>query len=263
MARMLSKLGWFGGKKLEANAESELFLRINNWLLLQCGGSWFQPPSPASWADQQATEFCAEFVNRVLSDWRLCTYLGRWHWQPRANLPDFPFCWGFKDPRATITLPFWRQLYPQLKVIHVTRHGVDVAQSLLKRRNARLTERLRTIDRRAMAYWYKAKQRRIEIGLSTLKHGLDLWSTYNRHFASLTLEPGRALQVNYESLLQDPRPILHSIVRQFELPANSDAIEQAALMAKPDRAFAYRQSEQLVQFANENGAQLAEFGYQQ
>lgn len=262
VAKMLMQLGWFGGKKLEANAESELFLRINNWLLLQCGGSWFQPPQPRVWEDRQSLEFCAEFVNYVLSEWRLNRYLGRWHWQPKANLPDFPFCWGFKDPRTTITLPFWLQLYPQLRVIHVTRHGVDVAKSLLTRRHARLAERHRTLHKRALIYWYKVKQRRIEIGLSDLQQGLDLWSDYNRQLASHHLPPSQLMHVSYEQLLQQPRPILAQLLDFADLTADDHAIAEVANMANPDRAFAYRKTPALVEFSTVNAASLKAFGYE-
>lgn len=41
--------------------------------------------------------------------------------------------WGFKDPRASILLPFWYQMIPDLKVIICLRHPLDVAASLMKR----------------------------------------------------------------------------------------------------------------------------------
>jgi hypothetical protein len=42
--------------------------------------------------------------------------------------------WGWKDPRNCLTLPFWRQIAPSLKVVFVVRNPLEVALSL-KRRN--------------------------------------------------------------------------------------------------------------------------------
>jgi hypothetical protein len=41
--------------------------------------------------------------------------------------------WGWKDPRTSITLPFWNSLIPDLKVIICLRHPWEVAQSLHRR----------------------------------------------------------------------------------------------------------------------------------
>src|SRR5262249_51761949 len=43
--------------------------------------------------------------------------------------------WGWKDPRNTYTLPIWLDVFPHAKVVHVYRHGVDVAHSLRVRQN--------------------------------------------------------------------------------------------------------------------------------
>lgn len=41
--------------------------------------------------------------------------------------------WGWKDPRNTLTLPFWQRLLPDLKVVVCLRNPLEVAQSLMKR----------------------------------------------------------------------------------------------------------------------------------
>ena len=43
--------------------------------------------------------------------------------------------WGWKSPLTTFTLPIWLDLVPHAKVIHIYRHGVDVANSLRQREN--------------------------------------------------------------------------------------------------------------------------------
>ena len=41
--------------------------------------------------------------------------------------------WGWKDPRTTLTLPFWRRVVSALRLVLVIRNPVDVAHSLATR----------------------------------------------------------------------------------------------------------------------------------
>ena len=41
--------------------------------------------------------------------------------------------WGWKEPRTTVLLDFWRSLLPELKVLVVYRHYAQVADSMLRR----------------------------------------------------------------------------------------------------------------------------------
>ena len=56
--------------------------------------------------------------------------------------------WAWKDPRTALTMPFWRQLLPGLKVVVCVRNPLEVAHSLSQR------------------------------GMSSLAFGLRLWQTY-------------------------------------------------------------------------------------
>ena len=41
--------------------------------------------------------------------------------------------WGWKDPRNSLTLPYWLAIFPDAKLIHVRRNVEDVAKSLVVR----------------------------------------------------------------------------------------------------------------------------------
>jgi hypothetical protein len=41
--------------------------------------------------------------------------------------------WGWKDPRTTLTFPFWRELIPNLRVVECVRHPLEVYDSLRRR----------------------------------------------------------------------------------------------------------------------------------
>lgn len=54
--------------------------------------------------------------------------------------------WGWKDPRTTLTFPFWRELIPDLRVVECFRHPLEVFDSL-RRRHPCLTRA------EALAWW--------------------------------------------------------------------------------------------------------------
>jgi hypothetical protein len=41
--------------------------------------------------------------------------------------------WGWKDPRNTLTLPFWQDLPPGLKTLIIVRNPLEVAYSMRER----------------------------------------------------------------------------------------------------------------------------------
>ncbi len=95
----------------EGHFEHVRFLAINDALLAHAGGTWHSvPPREIAW--EHAPARLQEEAARLVA-----TFAGR---EP----------WGWKDPRNSLTIAFWRRLVPDLKVVVCVRHPVEVAQSL-------------------------------------------------------------------------------------------------------------------------------------
>jgi len=96
--------------------ESLRFVEINNQILRSLGGRWYLPPS-------------------VSEGWTMSEELT--HLRERAELLVKEFCghehWGWKDPRSSLTLPFWTGLLPELKVVICLRNPLEVVLSLRRR----------------------------------------------------------------------------------------------------------------------------------
>lgn len=114
-------------------------VEVNDRLLEAAGWAWDRVPSP---------DVCRS---------------ARWDEPTRIKAKDLVGSlwgsgrpWGWKDPRATITLPFWRDLVDELRVVIALRDPLEVAASLLKRN-----------------------------GLP-LEKGLALWRAYQEHAAAVT-----------------------------------------------------------------------------
>lgn len=92
-------------------------MRLNERVLRKLGGNWREPPElPAGW--ESSAELAAEreearaLLAESFGDRRL---------------------WGWKDPRNSLTLPFWQQLLPEMRYVICLRNPLDVANSLSRR----------------------------------------------------------------------------------------------------------------------------------
>ena len=139
-------------------------MRLNERVLRRLGGNWREPPSPEpGWhssgelaPEREEARFLLE---TSFSGHRL---------------------WGWKDPRNSLTLPFWQALVPDLRYVVCLRNPLDVGKSLERRD-----------------------------GLS-LELGIALWETYLKRALGHT-QDGPRIVVSYESYFEDPRSTVNSL----------------------------------------------------
>ena len=155
------------------------FVVVNDMLLEVLGGAWDDPPAlPAGW------ERRPELEPYRLAGLEVVDAFGE-----RTD-------WGWKDPRNSLTLPFWRHLVPALRLLVCVRHPVEVARSLAAR------------DRMSIAA------------------GLDLWLTYYSQLLA-DASPTGAVVTHYASYLENPDAELRRVLRLLELPASERMIRTA------------------------------------
>lgn len=128
LAGSLEHYGVFFGNVQQANRHNQKgnreridVNRLNELVLAESGGSWHEPPASIRWTPGHAR----------MRDEILQTYL---------DATDGP--WGFKDPRFTFTLPFWREALSDLRIVASFRHPAAVAFSLARRNQFTLTKSL-------------------------------------------------------------------------------------------------------------------------
>jgi hypothetical protein len=120
VARLLHNCGLYLGPDSDlvpGRAENPDGFGENRWFvaLNELGGAWDLPP--------KAEEV---FNNRRLGPLRV---------KAQLLIEEFGSAsvWGWKDPRSCLTLPFWRQLLPELKILVIVRNPLEVAYSLRNR----------------------------------------------------------------------------------------------------------------------------------
>ncbi len=109
---------------LKGNRENQHIVDLNDSILEDNGAAWNKPPSgTVTWRPERV-----EAARALLAD--------------HADEPIF----GFKDPRALLTLDGWKAIYPKLEFVGIFRHPNAVARSLDKRSSISRAE--------AMKLWY-------------------------------------------------------------------------------------------------------------
>ena len=157
------------------------FVAVNDELLSELGGAWDLPPKPNE-----------DFTSTRLDPLRL---------KARLLIEKFASAsvWGWKDPRNSLTLPFWQHLLPGLKTVVVVRNPLEVAHSMRERNG------------------------------TSYSFGVRLWEIYNRRVIEGTNGKERLI-THYDSFFQDPELELRRITDFIGLP-NAKVSNAAALVA--------------------------------
>lgn len=159
------------------------FVAINDELLSQLGGAWDLPPKP----------------NENLSSERLDPL----RLKARLLIEKFNSAsvWGWKDPRNSLTLPFWQHLLPGLKTVVVVRNPLEVAHSMRERNG------------------------------TSYSFGLRLWEIYNRRLIEGTNGNARLI-THYDYFFQDPELELRRITDFIGLPGAKTGSAAALVAAR-------------------------------
>lgn len=267
LTRQLEALGVFMGNRRETNQEATLFLNINRWLMGQTGGFWDNPQSIHYLLEnKEARRWVADYTDRyLLRTPRTISYLG-WRKYMRYRSPfelDIP--WGWKCPLNTFTLPIWLDLFPNAKIVHIYRHGVDVANSLRQRgrRDANPARFQGLYYKLPILHAIRPKSGEfIRVRCDSLEGALSLWEEYfDEARAHVSALDGRAFELKYETLLCEPKEVLKEVARFCNLPVSVTAIEGVAALVQRERAYAYRDKPDLRAFAERVAGRLNANGY--
>ncbi len=256
LINMLQQLGMFVGKNLDPNCEPEFFIKLNDWVLNQAGAAWDNPEAMSSYfnpASAEVTSLTVDYLETILKSLQVSSFIGI----DRILQGTTPFkiegVWGWKDPRNTWTLPLWLKIFPNAKVLHIYRHGVDVAASLRFRERAALIEAKNKHTSRKCNHVYDLFQRKTGFAGSVRCHDLTsayaLWELYITKALSYehSIE-NQIMNVKYEDFLANPTESLTSIARFCGLESTNIEIEEATKGVNPSRGLSFVKDVELSKF---------------
>jgi len=267
---MLESLGLYVGWRKTGTHEAVFFQQLNKWVLRQCGAS-AESPAPASYPlrDYEVRRLLIDVIKHSMHSPQAISFLGlkqylRYHSPGNLNIP-----WGWKDPRNTFTLPLWLDIFPEAKIMHIHRHGVDVANSFWSRNKKNLERIKRYYAKHKVWYLFYVLPRSIvkhgslfDLRYASLEQRFSLWEEYMKE-ARTHLEniQGRAIEIKYEDLLERPDDSLRSLSDFCELRYCSDVIKKITETLRPDRAYAYRHDAELLALEAKVRNRLQAYGY--
>lgn len=256
----LESMGVFMGAHQEVNREAKLFLRLNRWMFALSGATWDAPgPMRAAAADPTVRTSMASQLSTALASPQLVRYLGVPKYLRLKLFSSIPEPWGWKDPRNTYTLPVWRELFPLAKVIHVRRHGVDVACSLLERRKRILAgNRERLQERRLIPRYRDVHVPDPALDLS-FQEAFALWMQYVDQAESVMggMED-LCLDIRYEDLVMEQEVCLRRLAHFCGL---DEGVARPAPEPDRSRCYAFRDDPALVALAGAAAEALQSRGY--
>ncbi len=265
---LLESLGLFMGRQQNGNQEALFFYHLNKWLLRQSGGEWDQPELfDRVIADATRRELFTDFLEYTLGTPRAVSFLGWPRYLRYRNVPNLDVTWGWKDPRTTFTLPLWLDLFPDAKVLHIYRNGVDVASSLRVRSRGGLVHfaSWKRLHRRLAFSWWNQLSPKLYVRNFTLEEGFALWERYSRradeHIAALPAERTKVIQ--YEHFLAEPMAVMRDLCAFAGVPVQESVIQQAVGGIDVSRASAYEQDTELRAFYEQvrHSPQMQKYGY--
>lgn len=189
IARMLHICGLYLGPEEELHPaqpdnpegfwEHMRFQDINDRLLQGFGGAWDAPPAlPEGWHLDPVLDPIRTEARALVAEFR----------------PHEP--WGWKDPRSSLTLPFWQTVIPDLQVLVALRNPLDVAASLTKR------------------------------GYASQVFGVRLWKAYTDGMEPY-LDSDRTLYTHYSAYFEDTRAELERVCSFIGLRPSESQMDEA------------------------------------
>ncbi len=265
IAQILEELGLFTGRKKQQNHETLFFMNINDWLLHQSGASWDYPePFHFLLENKEIRALAADYMRSMVRIPAVASFLGWDKCLRYRSLFNLNFPWGWKDPRNTYTLPLWLEIFPDARVIHIYRNGIDVANSLVMRdQRAFENRKSRYLARRAL---YRVRPKRggftDSIRCTSLEGAFSLWEEYLKEAEKhVTALGSGAIDLKYEDIVSDPHKALCQLARFCNLEVSDRDIQRVSVLVKKDRAYAYKENPELPAFAEKVGNRLNAHGY--
>ena len=123
------------GSHLDINYESIYFQRINKWIMSCNGSSWDNPKSFNRLNNADINIFKNKLEGTLNNRFNNSFYFGYFNFLANHSFLNLESLWGWKDPSNTFTAIIWREIFPNMKIVNITREPLSVCNSLLLRQS--------------------------------------------------------------------------------------------------------------------------------
>jgi len=167
---------------IDGHFEHVGFVKINNAILSHFGGSGASPPLLKTGWEMEPE------IAGLVREAKLLV----------QGFQGYPL-WGWKDPRTTLLLPFWKKIIPQLRYIICVRSPLEVARSLWSRDHI-------PVEQGAFLW-----NRYMTAAIRDTEDGRRIFSFYEDFFREPLCETERLVHFCGLELSADPTTIIESV----------------------------------------------------
>lgn len=245
LTHTLQQLGLFIGHKLLPFDlyEASFFVTLNEWLLAQANASWDNTYN-FQFADDVFKQQAIDILKSELKGKKKKKFLGK---NKVGDIRQLNIPWAWKDPRTTITIDLWKEIFPDAKILHIYRNPLDVAASLSKREyEVRDSKKIAYLVRVLRFLNYKATQN-LSLRVMHVEEGVKLWEEYVSKAFSLDEKYGKDMfHLRYESYLEEPMKYLPDVVNFVGLSPSQQEMDEVVKGVDSSRKFAFIKKPNLV-----------------
>lgn len=219
-AHALEHLGLQIGHRLDSHREPKALQNLHEEYLRRTGAAWYDPkPFLQRIQTSEGRRDCVEYL-RSNVDAHFGSIFG-YRNNPRGIWLQlrlkFGAAWGWKEPRTTLFLPAWFEIFPDARVVHVVREALAAAESIRERELK-----------------FEAAGDPPNPKLADLNYCRDLVEIYLRAGEQLAGSPNyRRLQ--FEELQANPPAMLEGLAEFCELRPRPRQLAAAAASIRPAR----------------------------
>ena len=171
--------------------------------------------------------------------------------------------WGWKDPRNTFTAEIWKNIFPDMKIIYLIRHPIDIADSLFRRQKKEVESDLQA----------KKKYSNVAKALLKINHtNYNSSMIINSHedcFKLIDLYYNQILNngiensiiIRFEDILSNPYEEIKKIIRFCDMHIDEDILKNIIDKIRGSRNLAYKNNDELLIFESKFKELIEKMGF--
>ena len=263
ITKMLERLGLFVGAEKEINHEALFFWEINNWIF-DIHTATSEKPYNLRYTNPACRKIIHESLDYFVQSRKRKQYLGEFYSRYKS-IQDMDMPFGWKDPKNTFTVDFWKHVFPNPRIIHIYRNPIDSVSSYIERDLDLKNKFEWNWKKKLKRDWLVSKNFHENFRLYNLNEGYDLWEEYVSKALSLQQEFEHYTAVRYEDFLEHPKVKLKALAIFCGLNASEAQLDAAIEGIQQDRAFAFIHNEAYCQAYQQlkNKPLMQQLGYDQ
>lgn len=261
ITKMLESLGLFVGAEKEINHEALFFWKINNWIF-DIHTATPEKPYNLRYTNPECRKIIHESLDYFAQSGKRKYYLGGLTSRYK-NIKEVDVPFGWKDPKNTFTIDFWKHVFPNPKIIHIYRNPIDSVSSYIERDLALKNRFEWNWKKKLKRDWLISNKFHENFRLYNLNEGYDLWEEYVSKALSLKDEFEQYTAVRYEDFLEQPKEKLKQLACFSGLNPSDEQLNAAIAGIQPDRAFAFMNNEEYMRVYQQlkNNPLMQQLGY--